>query len=126
MPADEPRAVVWRVGDALLAVPVADTVEVAPVAGGRAASQLGSLPLHDLPGIPAPGDPRRAVIVRSAAAPLALPAETVEGVIPYQPGSAPLPDWLRHLPAPHLDRLVRLDDRRIAALLAVDRLRAGA
>lgn len=116
--------VVWRVGDALLAAPLAAIVEVAPVsADGTATSRLGALELQAAPGLPAPARPRRAVVIRTAGAAVAIAADDVEGVQPYtEHSAAPTPAWLGTLPTAHLAGLIRLDDDRIAALLAVDAL----
>lgn len=116
MPPDERSAVVWRLGDALLAVDVDDVVEIAPAADG-AESRLGTIGFHQIPGL-ASRQAGRAVVVRRGDEPLALPADAVEGVTTYDPAeNASTPDWLRDVPAVHLAGLIRLPDRRLAALL---------
>lgn len=126
-PGEADRVVVWSLGDALLAAPLAVIVEIATVAAdGRAMSRLGPLDVRSAPGLPAPAGPRRAVVVRTGeagAAALAIAADDVEGVKPYTPAeAAATPAWLRTLPTGHIAGMIRLDDDRIAALLAIEAL----
>lgn len=123
--ADEGRVVVWRVGDVLLAARLADTVEIAAVASdGRAVSRSGRLEPRTPPGIPVPERPARAVVVRVGGREMALAADEVLGIEPFTPGGvAAVPAWLDDLFAPHLTRLVRLPDHRLAALLDLTALR---
>jgi hypothetical protein len=54
---------------------------------------------------------------------MALAADDVEGVREYTVReSTSTPPWLRRLPIDHVAGLVRLDEGRVAALLAVDTL----
>jgi len=121
---DPARALVWRSGDALLAVPVDAVLEVTDTDDeGRARSRRGPVPLSAVPGLQPAGHARRAVVVRSGGTTLALAADEVEGVREYTVReSAPTPPWLGTLPTGHLAGLVRLDEGRVAALLAVDTL----
>lgn len=123
-PGNEDRVVVWRVGDALLAAPLADTAEIAAVSrDGRALSRSGRLELRTPPGLSPPARPRRAVVLRAGKAALAMAADEVEGVRPYTERHTPAtPAWIGTLKADHLAGLIRLDDDRIAALLAIDAL----
>lgn len=128
MPAGEAaRVVVWRVGDALLAVPLAAAVEIAAVASdGKAVSRAGRLEIRTPPGIPHVSRCPRAVVVRAGPTGgelVALAAEAVEGVKAYaEKDAAVTPEWLRGLSMAHVAGLIRVDDRRVAALLAVDAL----
>jgi chemotaxis signal transduction protein len=118
--------VVWRLGELLLAVPLADVEEIAPVdADTRFASSRGAalevVPPH---GVPMAAEPRRAVVVRGGpGVRVALAADDVEGVLPAgaAAGVAP-PAWLAGLDLRHVAHLVRLADGRIAAVLMVERL----
>lgn len=123
-PAEERRVVVWRLGDALLAAPLAVAVEVAPVGpDGKARTRTGPLELRTPPGLPAPGRSPRAMVLRVGDELVAMAADDVEGVKSYTADrAASLPPWLRALPAGHLAGLVRVDDGRIAALLAIETL----
>lgn len=125
-PGEATRVVVWRVGDALLAVPLDAAIEIAAVApDGRAATRAGSLELWTPPGLQEVDDCRRAVVVRAGEGSVAMAAETVEGVKPYtEREAAPTPPWLRSLATPYMAGLIRLDDDRVAALLAVESLTA--
>ncbi len=118
------RALVWRSGDALLAVPLAAVLEIAaPDADGRVRSRVGSLPVSTVPGLPPAANPPRAVVIRAGGATVALAADDVEGVREYTAReSARTPPWLRLLNIDHLAGLVRLDEGRVAALLAVETL----
>lgn len=116
------RLVVWTAGGALLAVPLEDTVEIAALDDdGRTTGRAGPLEPVLPPGLTA-DRPARAVVVRHPAGPLALAAEAVEGVSEGAETTAPTPSWLGGLRLDHLDGLVLLEDGRIAALLAVERL----
>lgn len=121
---EEARAVVWRVGDALLAIPLSAAMEIAAVASdGRAEARSGRLELRTPPGVSALTDCRHAVVVRTAESPVALAAEAVDGVLAYtQLDAVPAPAWLRGLSTEHIAGLIRLDDQRVAALLAVEAL----
>lgn len=127
MPAAEPggrsrQLVVWSAGGALLAVPLEDTVEIAAIdSDGRSTGRAGPLEPVLPPGLTAERPPH-AVVVRRPGGPLALSADEVEGVTGGSETTAPTPEWLGALPLDHLDGLVLLDDGRIAALLAVERL----
>ena len=124
-PAEQARAIVWRIGEALLAVPLEAALEVAAVsADGMAMSRKGQLELRAPPGLPPVLDCRRAIIVVTRDGLVALPAESVDGVLPYSvQDTAATPPWLGRLTTDHLAGLIRLDDHRIAALLAVEALR---
>lgn len=126
-PADEGRVVVWRLGDALLAAPLADTIEIAAVAAdGLAVSRAGRLALHTPAGIRSRERPTRAVVVRVAGREVAMAAEEVLGIEPFAPAeTAPLPPWLETVPASHVAGLVRLPDQRLAVLLHLDALPAS-
>lgn len=123
-PAEATRVVVWGVGDALLAVPLDAAIEIAAVGTDRRAiTRAGPLELWTPPGLQEVYDCRRAVVVRASGGAVALAADAVEGVKPYtEREAAPTPPWLRSLPTPHMAGLVRLDDDRVAALLAVESL----
>lgn len=126
-PDEADEVVVWRLAGALLAVPLAAVVEIAAVtADGRAVTRAGRLELRTPPGLSLAADAAdctRAVVVRTGGGAMALAAEVVEGVKPYTKRErAPTPPWIRTLPTEHLAGLIRLDDRRVAALLAVDTL----
>jgi chemotaxis signal transduction protein len=126
--------VVWRLGDALLAVALGAVDEVVGVgADGRARARGGALELHAPPGLDLPAGSRQAVIIASGAGEgvgagsppqrLALAADEVEGV--YEAGDVsplPPPGWLGRLDAPHLTGLIRLQDGRVAAALDPDAL----
>lgn len=126
MPPDSARrrVVVWRVGDALLAAPVDAVVEIAAVdAAGTVRSRVGALDPRTPPGLEPPEAPVRAVVLRAGGGHLAMAADHVDGVTAWEPGAtAPTPDWLRSLPTGHVASLIRLDQDRVAALLAVDAL----
>jgi len=115
--------VVWRLGDALLAVPLDAVEEVVAVGGDRQArGREVVLDVVDPPGLPPHESPRHAVIIRAVgtARRVALAADQVEGV--RDPSDAPAldpPPWLAALASVHTRTLVRLDDRRVAALLDV-------
>lgn len=118
------RVVVWRLGEALLAAALDAVAEVAPVGpDGRARTREGSLDLvvpRGLTPAPAAG---RAVVLYAGGRRVAVPAEEVEGVRHCRPGDVEAPpSWLGALAAPAVRALVRVDDRRIAALLVPDTL----
>ena len=116
---EDGRVVVWRVGEVLLAARLSDTVEIAAVASdGLAVSRSGRLEPRTPPGIAPPERPVRAVVVRVGDGEVAMAADEVLGIEPFTPeDSASVPSWLGALSAPHLARLVRLPDHRLAALL---------
>ncbi|NIP78813.1 MAG: hypothetical protein GWM90_06275 [Gemmatimonadetes bacterium] len=119
--ADPDRVVVWRAGEAVLALPVESVIEVAEPGGdGRVRSRAGPLEPMDLPGLP-PDAPRWAVVVRARRGAVALAADSVEGVT----GAGPVesaPGWLGPMARDHLRGLVRLTDGRIAAVPALEDL----
>lgn len=123
-PPDRDRVIVWRVGDALLAAPLARTAEIAAVdPDGRAMSRSGPLELQAPPGLPLPRRPHRAVVLRAGETAVAMAADEVEGVRSYTDRQATAtPAWLDSLRTDHLAALILLDDQRIAALLAIDTL----
>lgn len=123
-PDEEGQALVWRLGDALLAAPLEAVVEVTIVgADGRAVTRAGPVDLTAPPGARSSSVPQRAVVVRARGDTLALAADEVEGVVPRTlRDSAVTPSWLRSLPTTHISGLVRLDGGRVAALLAIDTL----
>lgn len=120
------RVVVWRVGDATLAVPLDDTVEIAPVVDGRAVTRSGPLSLRTPAGLARPGDPQHAVVVRTGGDHAAMAADAVEGVHEGAGDrTAALPPWLLGVSGEQLAGLIRLDDDRIAALLHARALGPG-
>lgn len=132
MPAPErPPVLVWRRGEALLAVEVDAVLEIARTRAAAAADEpvrtrAGQAPVLNLPGLPR--DPAtQAVILRTAAGLAALPADAVDGIRAITADRfAPPPRWLAALAPDHVRGIVTLDDDRLAALLAVDALRPGA
>jgi hypothetical protein len=124
VPGAERRVVVWRAGEALLAVPLEDTIEIAAVdRDGRAAGRDGPLALEAPPGLPFPDPAPRAVIIRTAGRRVALAAESVEGVrTVHGEGTDPIPAWLGRLSADHIEGMIRIHGDRVAALLDVDAL----
>ena len=124
-PAERPPALVWRRGDALLAAEVDAVLEVAPADGDRVDTREGAAPFLHLPGLPREPAPR-AVVLRSAAGLVALPADGVDGIRAVVEGRvAPTPPWLRGFAPDYIRAIVTLDDDRLAVLLAVDALRPG-
>lgn len=121
---EEARAVVWRIGEALLAVPLDVAMEIAAVgADGQARARTGRLEVRTPPGVTAPPYCPHAVVVRTTGSPMALAAEAVDGVLAYTERHAvPAPAWLGGLPTDHIAGLIRLNDQRVAALLAVEAL----
>jgi chemotaxis signal transduction protein len=124
--------VVWRLGEALLAVDLDAVDEVVGVeAGGRARARTGLLELVAPPGLTLPTASRQAVVVRGgggdrAPSRLALAADQVEGVYGAdQATTVARPAWLASLDAPHVAGLVQLDDGRLAAALDVGALFGG-
>jgi hypothetical protein len=121
-PADGPL-LVWRVGDALLAAPLAAVDEVATVGeNGRAQARDGEIPVAAGPLPDAARQHRQAVILRrsdvAGEGRLALPADQVDGVVAADQAEAlPAPPWLAGIHAPHMAALVRLETGDIAALL---------
>lgn len=120
------RYVVWQVGEATLAASLDATVEVAALdPEGRARSRGGPVDVLATPGIQ-PVAPGRAVVLEGPDGPLALGADSVEGVLHAdQTSPADTPSWLQRLPTRHLAGLLVLTDGRIAALLDVASLVAG-
>lgn len=123
--------VLWRLGDALLAIELMAVEEIAPVdAAGRARSREAELEVAVPPGL-APDQPAAAaVVVRMAGAPeprrMALAAHAVDGVVEgEQVGGVATPAWLEGLEHAHIRALLRLDDGRVAALLDTDALFRG-
>lgn len=87
-------------------------------------TRRGAVPLVDLPGLALGRRPERAVVVRTADGPAALPADSLEGIRAVDPTRvSPPPPWLAGLAPAHVRGLIVLDDDRPAALLAVDALR---
>lgn len=130
-PAERPPVLVWRRGEALLAVEVDAVLEIArtDAAAGvdveTVRTRAGEARVLDLPGLPR-DRAARAVVLRTAAGLVALPADTVEGIRAMTPDRfAPAPRWLQALAPDHVRGIVTLDDDRLAALLAVDALRPG-
>jgi chemotaxis signal transduction protein len=126
--------VVWRLGDALLAVALGAVDEVVGVdADGLARARGGALELRAPPGLDLPPGSRHAVVIASGAGEgagpgspsqrLALAADEVVGVYEAADVSPlPPPDWLGRLDAGHLSGLIRLQDGRVAATLDPDAL----
>lgn len=114
----------WRAGDALLALPLEDTVEIAPVGDdGLAMGRDGPLDLAAPPGLPMPRRPARAVVARTAGGRVAIAADSVEGVLSVAgDGAEPVPAWLRRLSPDHIAGVIRLPGGRVAALLGVEAL----
>jgi hypothetical protein len=121
---ERPQLVVWSHGEALLAAPLDAVVEVVAVDDGVAHGRSGELEPRPLPGLPA-ATGSRAVVLRTPAGLRALPADEVDGVRTPPGADAQVPTWLRAVAPEVVDRLVRLDDGRVAAILAVDALDAG-
>ena len=113
--------VVWRTGDALLAAPLEDVVEVSAVEGGQAVTRTGRVKPVAPEGLAAPA-PRRAIVLRGPHGVVPFPADEVEEVATGSAaGRVPTPEWLGS-DLEWVRGLLRLDDHRVAALLAVDRL----
>jgi hypothetical protein len=126
-PTDAVTLVVWRSGDALLAVALAAVEAIAPVgADGQALARAGALELRSPPGLPPPAGARQAVVVRRGAGDarqrVALPADHVEGVLEARGPVREPPPWLAGLGAGHLAGLILLEDGRVAATLDPDSL----
>lgn len=125
-PAETERAVVWRLGGALLAAPLDAVREVAPVtAEGLARTRTGEVEAvvpHGLDATP----PRRAIILSVGDQVVAVAAEEVEGVadVPERAVAGP-PGWLSKLDTRHVRAVVRLADDRLAALLEPEALLSG-
>lgn len=126
-PAEPERVVAWRLGQAILAARLEDTVEIAAVAAdGHAVGRTDRLELRTPPGLEPPTRPHHAVVVRVRGRETAMAADEVLGIQSYTTrDSTPLPPWLDPLPTAHLARLIRLPDDRIAALLDLDALGAS-
>lgn len=124
---EHPPVLVWRRGEALLAVEVDAVLEVARAEGSTpdatVRTRAADAPVLNLPGLPR--DPAtHAVIVRTGAGLVALPADVVEGIRAVTPDRfASAPRWLHALAPDHVRGIVTLDDDRLAVLLAVDALR---
>jgi chemotaxis signal transduction protein len=129
-PSEPGPVLLWRLGEALLAVELTAVEEIAGVdAAGRARTRAGDLPIEAPPGLESAARPARAVVLRPAGLGrrIALAADEVEGVMePASPGGLPTPDWLGGLGSPHVRALIRVDDVRVAALLDTDPLFSGA
>lgn len=123
--ADPGPVVVWRLGDALLAVEL-DAVEavVSVDTDGRARTRAGLLEITTPPGLDSSGASRHAVVLLRCdgeeEARIALAADEVEGVVePDDASAVDPPEWLASVESAHLRALVPLADRRVAALLEV-------
>ena len=131
-PAERPPVLVWRRGEALLAVEVDSVLEIArtDAPAGTADDEPvrtrgGVAPVLNLPGLPRERA-ARAVILTTDAGLVALPADAVEGIRAMTADRfASAPEWLQALAPDHVRGIVTLDDDRLAALLAVDALRPG-
>lgn len=109
--------VVWRLGDAFLAVALEHVVEVTAVENGAARGRGGAVDLIVPTGLPDPERPTRAVVLQADDRRLAVPADEVYGTRACDPaGVTAVPDWLAALPEAFRS-LVRVDDGRLAALL---------
>lgn len=130
--AERPPVLVWRRGEALLAAEVDAVLEVARSDAAEGVADVetvrtsaGEARVLNLPGLPR-DRAARAVVLRTAAGLVALPADAVEGIRAMAPDRfAPAPRWLQALAPDHVRGIVTLDDDRLAALLAVDALRPG-
>lgn len=124
MPAPEsaPDAVlVWRWGDALLALPVVAVDEVARVgADGQAASRGAAMPVAAIPGLESREAPSTAVIARTGARRVALPAADVEGVVAVSAAVRDTPGWLGDEARRRIQGVLELTDGRLAAMLRLD------
>lgn len=117
--------IVWLTGEAVLAAPVDAVLEVAELdEHGMAHTRDGSLEPMVFPGLDAAAC-RRAVVVRAADGPAAIPANRVEGVVGQQGPVRSPPEWLAGVAGRHVRGLIRLDDGRIAAVLATEALGAS-
>ena len=128
MPAAEPeRAVVWRLGEALLAAPLDAVQEVASVTkDGRARTRSGELEPLVPNGLEVPRPSRRAVVLLVGDRGVAVAADEVEGVAEVPESMAVAPsEWLGQLDTRHVRAVVRLVDGRLAALLEPDALLSG-
>ena len=125
MPAgDGGRVVVWCAGRTVLAAAVEAVLEVAERdEEGRALTRLGLLDPVSVPGLTT-DDADRAVIVRAADGPVALPADRIDGVVAYHGPVVDTPPWLEAVGPDYVRGLIRLDDDRIAAVLDTGALRA--
>lgn len=125
MPAAEAgRVVVWSAGESILAAPIDAVIEVTDRdADGRARSRHGPLDPVALPGVSV-DSADRAVILRAAAGPVALPADRIDGVMPHSGPVSDPPPWLEAAARGWFRGLVRLEDGRIAAVLDPGALRA--
>jgi hypothetical protein len=129
-PAEFGAVVVWRRAGALLAAELDAVAEVAAVAGdGVVHARDGDLELTALPGL-GDGGAALAVVLQPVGGAggrrLALPADTVEGVVaPGELTAEAYPAWMRGLPMPHVRGLLRMDGGRLAALLYADALGDG-
>jgi chemotaxis signal transduction protein len=122
---DADPVIVWLTGNAVLAAPVDDVIEVAELdEHGMAHTRDGSLEPVALPGLN-PEAARRAVVVRAAEGPAAIPADRVEGVVGQEGPVRSPPEWLAGVTSRHVRGLIRLDDGRIAAVLATEALGAS-
>lgn len=112
------QVVVWRLGDALLAAPVALVDEVTPLdREGRARCRTGPLALTPIPALE-PGTPaRNAVVVQRGGRRFALPASTVEGVRTVAGDAHEAPAWLGRRARRRVTGILMLEDDRLAALL---------
>jgi chemotaxis signal transduction protein len=115
--------VVWRLGDALLAVEV-DVVDQIVSVGpdGRARTRDGDLEVVLPPGVDPEHAPGQAVVVLAGHGPdrsrIAVAAEHVEGVVESGDATAlDSPAWLAGLESAHVRSLVQIEGGRVAALL---------
>lgn len=114
---------VWERGQALLALPIEDVVEVAAVPGSGTIRSRGGAVEIALPRGLEGGPARRAVVVRRGGELSALPADAVDGVtVASHARLSEPPAWIRPLAAPRVRAILRLEDDRLAALLDLDAL----
>jgi chemotaxis signal transduction protein len=128
-PGDAGAVVVWRLGDAVLAVELGAVDRIVPVGpDGRARTHEGSVRVYTPQGIEPARPPRQAVLLHAGpgGSRLAVAAEHVEGVFDPEDATAIAPpEWLVGLDSTQVRSLIRLVDQRLAVLLDVATLYRG-
>lgn len=122
-PAEPEQLLVWRFAGAVLAAPIERVREVATTGDdGRARTREGEIDLTFPTGLHAPRPAPRAVVVEVAGRVIALPADSVEGVVPVDAGAVEAPPaWVARLEPGHVRGLVRLGPL-VAAVLHLEAL----